>query len=158
MKKALNIICGLAILVMAASCQKEDPIADSVDTALVGEWQLKEATAEGTAIMAGIDVYLCINSDCTFELYQKSGTQSVRYDKYTGTCKTEDGILTGVYSNGKPWGGKYVFKVTADELLLKTTNLLEEQKYKKTLIPSEIKENANLALTKAAGTESTPIL
>ena len=108
--------------------------------------------------MAGIDIYLCINSDCTFELYQKSGTQSVRYDKFTGTCKTEDGVLTGIYSNGKPWGGKYIFKVTADELLLKTTNLLEEQKYKKVQIPSDVKENANLALTKAAGAESTPIL
>ena len=157
MKRALNIICGLAILVMAASCQKEAPI-DSVDPTLVGEWHLTEATAEGTAIMAGIDIYLCINSDCTFELYQKSGTQSVRYDKFTGTCKTEDGVLTGIYSNGKPWGGKYIFKVTADELLLKTTNLLEEQKYKKVQIPSDVKENANLALTKAAGAESTPIL
>ena len=159
MKKALNIIIGLAAIAMTMiSCQKEELTKGSVDASIVGEWHLNEVTVEGTAVMEGIDVYLCINSDCTFELYQKSGTQSVRYDKYTGTCRTEDGILTGVYSNGKPWGGKYVFKATADVLTLKTTNLLEEQKYQKTLIPSEVKENANLALTKATGAESTPIL
>ena len=158
MKKILNIITGLATLVFATvSCQKEEQLVASFDQAVVGEWHLVGAKAEGQIISEGIDVYLRIKADGTFELYQKSGTQSTRYDLYTGTCTTENGILTGVYSNDRPWGGKYTYAKTINGILLRTTNNLEEQKYESCTIPAEVIENANTD-TKSASETGSPIL
>ena len=159
MKRTFNIIIGLAALVFATvSCQKENSAYKTLDSIVVGEWHLAGAKAEGESIMKDIDIYLCINADSTFELYQKSGTQGTRYDLYTGTCSTQNGVLTGVYSNGKPWGGKYTYAKTIDGMLLKTTNNLEEQKYRSCQIPAEIRENANFINTKSASTAGSPIL
>ncbi len=159
MKRTLNIIIGLAALVFATvSCQKEVSADKTIDSAVVGQWHLFGAKAEGESIMQGIDIYLCINADGSFELYQKSGTQEERYDLYTGTCYTQNGILTGVYSDGKPWGGKYTYARTIDGILLKTTNNLEEQKYLSCQIPAQVRENANLINTKSASAAGSPIL
>ena len=105
-------------------------------------------------------MYLCINADCTFELYQKSGTQSERYEKYTGTCSSENGILSGVYSNGKPWGSKYTFSFTfiVDGMILKSYNLIEVQQYYKVTIPEKVKAEATLVNTKSAVSTGNPIL
>lgn len=158
MKKAFNIIIGLAALVMAvASCQKEEP-EYSHDPTLVGEWHLVSAEAEGESIMTDIDVYLSINEEGLFELYQMSGTQSLRYELYKGKCKTANGIVTGTYSNGKAWGAKYYYTKTADGLRLQTTNKIEQQVYVNCQIPASVKENANNVSTKAAGTAGSPIL
>ena len=158
MKKILNIIIGLFSVVMATvSCQKETSADKTIDQTLVGEWHLTSAKAEGTSIHEGIDVYLCIMADCSFEIYQKSGTQGIRYDLYTGTCFTENGVLTGVYSNGKSWGGKYIYTKIADKLLLKTTNNIEEQTYTKCQIPAEVRENANTN-TRSVSVTGSPIL
>ena len=159
MKRTLNIICGLTALILATvSCKKDDPQTITLDQVLVGEWHLVSAEAENQSIMTDIDVFLCIHADCSFELYQKSGTQTYRYDKYTGTCHTDGGILTGVYSNGKPWGGKYTYTVTAGNLQLKTTNNLEKQQYTSCQIPASVKDNANMINTKAVISAGTPIL
>lgn len=158
MKRTLNIIIGLVALVLAtASCQKEVSADKTIDPIVVGEWHLVGAKAEGVSILKDIDIYLCIYADCSFELYQKSGTQEIRYDLYTGTCFTENGVLTGVYSNGKSWGGKYIYTKTADKLLLKTTNNLEEQTYTKCQIPAEVRENANTN-TRSVSVTGSPIL
>ena len=108
--------------------------------------------------MKDLDIYLCINADSTFELYQKSGTQETRYDMYTGTCYTENGVLTGVYSDGMPWGGKYTYAKTIDGILLRTTQDLEEQKYISCQIPAEVREDANLINTRSASAAGSPIL
>ena len=158
MKRVLNIIIGLSALAFATvACQKETATTTSLDQTLVGEWHLADAKAEGASIMKDIDIYLCINTDGTFELYQQSGTQELRYDLYTGTCYTENGVLTGVYSDGKPWGGKYTYSNTTEGLLLKTTNNLEEQSYIKCQIPAEVRDNANIN-TRTASAAGSPIL
>lgn len=139
------------------SCQKETSTDKTVDQVVVGEWHLASAKAEGVSILQDVDIYLCIHADCSFELYQKSGTQEIRYDLFTGTCFTEGGVLTGVYSDGKPWGGVYTYTKTSDGLLLKTTNNLEEQSYVGCQIPAEVKENANIN-TKSVSVSGSPIL
>lgn len=159
MRRILNMIMGLAAVIFtAAACQKDDEqTGKTVDAVVVGQWHLIGASAEGTSIMQDVDVYLCINADCTFELYQKSGSQSHRYDRYTGTCSTEGGVLTGAYSNGKAWGGKYTYLKTTYGIILKTTNRLEEQRYQACEIPASVKDGANPVGVKSSVTGS-PIL
>ena len=159
MKRTFNIIIGLAALVLATvSCQKETTADKAIDPVIVGEWHLVGAKAEGVSILKDLDIYLCINADSTFELYQKSGTQETRYDMYTGTCYTENGVLTGVYSDGMTWGGKYTYAKTIDGILLRTTNDVEEQKYISCQIPAEVREDANLINTRSASAAGSPIL
>lgn len=165
MKKLINIFIAFAVLAIGAvSCQKEElpEVAPTleIDQKLVGEWQLHRALSDGIQVNQDIDVYLCINADCTFELYQKSGTQSERYEKYTGTCSSENGILSGVYSNGKPWGSKYTFSFTfiVDGMILKSYNLIEVQQYYKVTIPEKVKAEATLVNTKSAVSTGNPIL
>ena len=159
MKRTFNIIIGLAALMLAAvSCQKDDSAQKVLDPTVVGEWHLVAAKAEGVSILKNVDIYLCIKEDSTFELYQKSGTQKHRYDLFTGTCHIENGVLTGVYSDGQPWGGKYTYAKTIDGILLKTTNNIEVQKYRSCQIPEAVRANANIIDTKSAFTAGSPIL
>lgn len=160
MKRFINIFICLSMLVCAAaSCQKEDAGVNSlIDQSLVGEWRLKEVTAEGTDVYKNIDIYLCINPDGSFELFQKSGTQTLRFNRYIGTCKSEEGILTGEYKGGIPWGSRYIYDSSvSDRLVLKSYNLIEEQKYVRESIPAEVRENAD-TITKAYSSDTTPIL
>lgn len=158
MRRFTTILAALTIVFCAASCSK-----DSTDTPkklapeLIGEWHMTEAAAEGVIISSDIDVYLAIHSDFTFELYQKSGSQSVRYDKFSGTCMSSGDILYGEYCSGKAWASKYTFTINKDGMVLKSFNRLEEQKYVKTEIPADVKNNANV-ITKSAAETLAPIL
>ena len=155
MKRITNIILTIAAtLCVAASCKKED-LGPALDKALVGTWHLAETLVEGEELDTKVaDVYLVLNSDCTFAIYQKTGSQSDRYDLYTGVCSAEGGVLSGTYASGTPWGSSYKYKVTGSSLILTTTDLMEEQIYDKASLPKDIKVNTD---TKAVGTHS-PIL
>ena len=160
MKRFINIFIGFAaILGLTVSCEKPDMDIETatIDPSITGEWHLQEILAEGTLVSEGLDCYMLINTDGTFELYQKSGTQSLRFDRFTGTCAYENNILSGVYSNGKPWGSKYTVSIEGDILILKSFNLLEVQKYKKTTIPEDVKTNCNTD-TRAGAYLCDPIL
>lgn len=159
MKRFINIISILAVVVMAASsCSKENETPlKSVNQELVGDWHLSETTVEGTTLSNDVDVYLRIWADGKFELYQKS-TGQMRYDAYSGNCWSEDGnILAGKYDNGKAWETKYIVTATSNSITLKSYDFLETQKYVKAEIPKEVTDNANRA-TKSSTDSSTPIL
>ena len=155
MKRFIYIIaCLAATVMMASSCEKETVEVSNVDHAVAGVWHLSSSTAEGSPINQ-YDVYLYLAPEGNFELYQKSGSQS-RYDKYTGTFTTQEGIINGVYSDGRPWGSKYTYTVTDQALVLKSFNLIEEQKYQRSELPEDVIDNANAVVTKSEG--NTPIL
>lgn len=159
MKKLLNIVLALALLSpVLVSCSKDESVSiKEIDSRLIGEWHMIGARTEGQEVSKDMDVYLVIHHDGGFELYQRNiQTQSERFDLYTGKCWVSDSILTGKYSDGTPWGGKWEYAMTIDGLLLKSYNLLEEQRYIKATVPAEIRENAN-PVTKSAGI-CTPIL
>lgn len=157
MKRLIYILTAFAAL-MAASCEKagNDVAPATLDPSVVGEWHLTRMMAEDNVNEDIPDVYLDINPDGTFELYQKSGTQSLRHDKFTGTCYTKDGILGGVYSNGDEWGSKWEYTITLDGLILRSFNMIEENMYVKAEIPQEVRDNANEVYAKAYSTD--PIL
>ena len=141
-----------AAVCLAASCQKEEML---LEASLLGTWHLEGTTVEGEELDAKVaDVYLVLNADGSFALYQKTGSQSDRYDLYTGVCSAEGGVLTGTYASGTPWGSAYKYKVAGTSLTLTSSDMMEEQVYDKASLPENIKVNAD---TKAAETVA-PIL
>ena len=143
MKKIFNIMIAAVAICLTAACQKEE-IKDSVNPALVGEWHLSTVEVDGAVQNYPYDVYLTINGDCTFELYQKSGTQ-MRYTKFTGFCKSEGKILSGTYSSGKEWGDAYNAEVAGDTLILTSSDGVEIQEYVKEALSQEEKQNASVS-------------
>lgn len=126
-----------------------------MDKALVGTWHLAETVVDGETLDSKLaDVYLVLNSDCTFALYQKTGSQTDRYDLFTGECRSKDGILSGTYASGDSWGSAYKYKVSGTSLTLTSSDLMEEQVYDKESLPEGIKVNAD---TKSTET-TVPIL
>lgn len=126
-----------------------------MDKALVGTWHLAETIVDGETLDSKLaDVYLVLNSDCTFALYQKTGSQTDRYDLFTGECRSKDGILSGTYASGDSWGSAYKYKVSGTSLTLTSSDLMEEQVYDKESLPEGIKVNAD---TKSTET-TAPIL
>ena len=155
MKRITNIILTVAaVICLAASCQKEEQ-GPALDKALVGTWHLAETVVDGETLDSKLaDVYLVLNSDCTFALYQKTGSQTDRYDLFTGECSSKDGILSGTYASGDSWGSSYKYKVSGASLTLTSSDLMEEQIYDKESLPEGIKVNAD---TKSTET-TVPIL
>lgn len=153
MKKIFNILFAATALCLTAACQKE-VITDSVNPAIVGEWHLSTVEFDGKVQNYPFDVYLTINSDCSFELYQKSGSQT-RYDRFTGTCKSEGNLLLGVYSSGTKWGDTYTATVEGDTLILTNSDGTEIQEYIKESLDAEQKSDANF-MTRA--NTASPIL
>lgn len=154
MKKILNIMFAAVAICFTAACQKEE-VKDIVDPAIVGEWHLSTVEVDGAVQKYSYDVYFAINNDGTFELYQKSGTQT-RYTKFTGTCKSEGNQLSGVYSSGTPWGTSYTALVSGGMLVLTTADGVEVQEYTKESLSQEEKLAANIS-TRAIE-EVAPIL
>lgn len=142
MKKLYHILVALAALCTVLSCQKED-IKDSVANDLVGEWHLEETETDGMVIDPLSDVYLIINSDCTFIMYQKSGDQK-RYTRFTGTCKTTQNILSGEYSDGTRFGSDYEFSISGDTLTLITADGLEIQTWIRESLDQNLKNEADV--------------
>lgn len=157
MKRLFNILFALAGVCLV-SCNED--IAEPVKTvspAVVGDWHLTEEYSLGEQVPQTADVYLSINSDCTFELYQKSGTQ-IRFSLYTGTCYSEDNLLIGVYSDGTPWGSDYEVSFNVDgHLVLTTYDRMGKMIYEKKSIPAEEK-NLAVNVTKSDITAETPKL
>lgn len=155
MKKILNIMFAAVAICLTAACQKEEGPKAVVDPAIVGEWHLSTVEVDGAVQTYPYDVYFAINSDGTFELYQKSGTQ-VRYTKFTGTCRSEGQILSGIYSSGTPWGDSYTAIISGGLLVLTSSDGVEVQEYEKESLDQEEKLAANIS-TRAMD-EISPVL
>lgn len=157
MKKLLNIIIVLAAAV-CMSCTKEDIVEiRQMEPAAVGEWHLIEETCEGQDVPTLAEVYLCIKSDCTFELYQKTGTQT-RFFLYTGSCYSEDGNLIGEYSDGTAWGSAYQVTYDDDRLILSSKDKMGKMIFEKKSLADEEKKNADIALRSSQNGFVLPIL
>ena len=51
-----------------------------------------------------------------------------------------------------------MYSFTSEGMTLQSYNFLEVQKYKKTTIPAEVRENANDVLTRSEAANGNPIL
>ena len=158
MKKLINILTGLAVMVIAAvSCAKEDQglSVKSVDSTLVGDWHLTDTKVEGEVVTDTPEVYLSILADGRFELYQKSSSQ-LRYTLYTGICWSENGLLKGEYSNSTSWA-TYTPYIIGTKLILKTYDLMEEMTFEKKSLSEAEKADADV-WTKSSAIDYLPIL
>lgn len=156
MNRILNTISGtLLALCILSSCTKE-PAAVTMNNDFVGDWHLAELEYDGSIMDNPIDVYLTINSDCTFELYMKNELQS-RYTKFTGTCRLEGGILSGTYSSGTEWGDAYEASVEGDMLVLVSSDLIETQRFESGSLSDDEKKNADIS-TKSSPDGIIPVL
>ena len=144
MKKIFNIMIAAVAICLTAACQKEITNVSVISPEYVGEWHLSTVEVDGALQDYPYDVYLSINSDCTFELYQKSGTQ-MRYTKFTGTCRSEGKILTGIYSSGEKWGDAYTADVLGNTLILTSSDGIEIQEYVKEPLSQAEKQNASVS-------------
>ena len=109
MKKIISniLFCAMALFAVAAC---SDPEADNLDK-IVGEWHYS-ATESGV----GIDVYLGLSQDYTFELYQKIG-EGPHY-LYKGKYKFDGEILSGTYNDYTPWAHDYKVSKSGSSLVL----------------------------------------
>ena len=143
----------------AAACSKDDAESTRyIDPAIVGEWHLTETSSEGVAVSKALDVYIILNEDGSFEIYQKNPDEQLRYDKYSGTYFCQDGFVSGVYSDGRKWGAKYIAKVSDNRLTLQSSDLMEVQKYKRESLSQSEKEDANPVSVKSGSSTYSPIL
>jgi hypothetical protein len=159
MKKLINILTGLAVMVIAAvSCAKEDQglSVKSVDSTLVGDWHLTDTKVEGEVVTETADVYLSIMADGKFELYQKYSSQ-LRYTLYTGTCWSENGLLKGLYSDNTSWATSYIPYIIGTKLVLKTYDFMEEMTFEKKSLAEAEKADADV-WTKSSAIDYSPIL
>ncbi len=131
-----------------ASCQKEADTSSIVD----GEWHTTVMTLGGESLA---DVYIQFAGGL-FTLYQKTGEMQ-RYYIYEGTFTLNQDVLSGVYSDGAPWGASYKVSVAGDVLTMVAQNASKETSvYNRTAIPSEIKSQA--APATKADSVSGPVL
>lgn len=108
---------------------------------ITGEWNLTKIETRSTTLGGQtVDVYISFTSDNKFELYQMLGTG--RYKKHSGTWTLTDKVLNGKYANGSSWGSSYEVAVDANSLTLTSTSSGEVDTYKKTTIPSSVKDEA----------------
>ena len=109
----------------------------------VGEWSLTEWNSSKDLPFG---VYLRLNEDNTFDLYQH--TSSVLWVHYTGTYSLNGNTLSGVYSDGESWATDYTIKynkiANPKQILLTSTDNVGI--YTATTIPGTVIDQASEAV------------
>jgi len=141
MRKTIYIVLAALGLCLFAGCGSSDKEKVSpLVKQLAGEWQLKTWNGEAPR---DFDAYVSFGADRSFEIYQR--IEQVGYQKYSGKYEIRNGMLGGVYSDGKPFGSTY--DITFDEsgntlTLTSATNVTEVSVYERSTIPNSVKEGA----------------
>ena len=111
----------------------------------VGEWKL---TTWNNSEALPFGVYLRLNEDNTFDIYQH--TYTVLWVHYYGTFSLEGSKLQGTYSDGQSWSGTYTIEYSTEPKLIRLTRTSQAGTtdvsiYKATDIPNEVIEDATEA-------------
>ena len=141
MRKTIYIVLAALGLCLFAGCGSSDKEKVSpLVKQLAGEWQLKTWNGEA---QRDFDAYVSFGADRSFEIYQR--IEQVGYQKYSGKYEIRNGMLGGVYSDGKPFGSTY--DITFDEsgntlTLTSATGVAETGVYVRAAIPDGVKNGA----------------
>ena len=106
----------------------------------VGDWALTEWNGS-TNLSLG--VYLSLNEDNTFVLYQHFS--DVLWEKYEGTYTLSGNTLSGVYSDGVKWADYTIKYNNGEKKQIKLTRKDDAEDvsiYTATDIPAEVVDNA----------------
>ena len=134
MKKIIYATIALFSLLFV-SCGKENQPVSS--TSLLGSWNLEQVDGVATG-----DLSVWIEfSESSFDIYQRLGA-TVSYEHFSGSWSVTKGVLSGTYSDGKPWASSYNASITdGSQLKLEAVGSGEISTYRKSSIPSEVREN-----------------
>lgn len=92
-----------------------DRLTDKPETGMLsqcwGNWQL--STFCGAAV--DFDVYMTLNDDYTFALYQRIGNYEI--SKFYGSYTFDAGIFGGTYDDDKPWAATYALEEVDENTL-----------------------------------------
>ena len=141
MRKTIYIVLAALGLCLFAGCGSSDKEKVSpLVKQLAGEWQLKTWNGEAPR---DFDAYVSFGADRSFEIYQR--IEQVGYQKYSGKYEIRNGMLGGVYSDGKPFGSTY--DITFDEsgntlTLTSATGVAETGVYVRAAIPDGVKKRS----------------
>ncbi len=103
------------IAMFAISCTQENGGGTNNDTAwtnegsIIGEWEL---TSFDGSSEAKPRIYLDLNEDGTFDMYQQA--YSVVWLHYTGIFQYDGTTLSGTYSDGEAWSSEYTATFAAE--------------------------------------------
>lgn len=93
------------------------PVSGDADTqALAGDWHL----AMWRGAEPGFDVYLSITEDGVVSLFQR--IESRLWSTYFSTVAYENGVISGVYTDGVAWGDTYYVALEGDEMTWTSTS------------------------------------
>ena len=149
--KISNIFVAIVVLCTIVACNPNSGSGNGGQTnstwsdtgSLVGEWALTEWNGSKELPMG---VYLRLNEDNTFDLYQH--TSNVLWVHYTGTYSLNGTTLSGVYSDGESWATDYTIKYNkiAEPKQISLTSSNNVSIYTETSIPDAVIDQATEAV------------
>ena len=101
MKKYIYFLIAVSACLFVG-CSDDDDNTVTIDSRVVGEWQLIEWNGNKAE---DFDVYLELLSDGSFNLYQR--VEYSYYEHFAGTFSVGENLLQGRYNNGESW--EYAF-------------------------------------------------
>lgn len=96
-----NIINSELISVEIPAESPTPPIGDADTSTIAGDWQL----TSWCGAEPSFDVYLSITEDGVVTLYQRMTSRL--WETYYSTVEFENGIISGIYTDGVAWGASY---------------------------------------------------
>ena len=110
--KHIRLMFAVLVTALAfSSCGKDNPGGGdggwTGEGSVTGTWHLAGWNSLQTA-----DVYLSLENDGTFDLYQR--IYSPYYEHYDGTWHLDGNTLGGTYSDGTAWAGTYSVSFSGD--------------------------------------------
>ena len=141
MKKLFYILIASLVAVCCVACSSDDdPVV--IEGGIAGEWKLMEW--EGYEELP-FHVYLALNRDGSFELYQK--IETLTYEKLTGHYAVDKTLFTGKYSDGQPLAAEYDYTLSDTKntmVMVSRGEKPETMVYVRIFIPEEVKQSAEM--------------
>ena len=134
-KRVLMFVMASAMLF--TGCKKEE--SSDLSDVLVGEWTLEMYVPATKGAMIGsepVSILISFYENKRFKLEQKVGQAFTEY--FDGTWSLDGTVLSGIYSDNKPWGSKYdiSFRDNNNVLEMKTVATQESYIYQR-IIPDK---------------------
>ena len=134
------------IAMFAISCVQDNGGGTNNNTkwanegSIIGEWELTSFSGSSEAKPR---VYLALNEDGSFDMYQQAF--SIVWFHYTGTFTYNGTTISGKYSDEKPWSTEYAVSFAEEPTrmrLINTANDKEVSIYNECEIPDSVIDEA----------------
>lgn len=150
----VTLACGLALI----GCTKSGGNGNEdikYDGSVIGTWHM----VSWSNTEAGADIYLSLENDGTFTLYQRYTTPY--YQKLEGTFSYTGTLLSGTYDDGVAWSDSYNVSFNADNTMMTMVRSSDQNDvsiYEKSTVPDEILSGMIVRSAIDAGEETVRFL